>query len=314
MLINKDMAATAIVAASASTRGIGWKGDLPWNLPGDLRHFAKLTKGCSSSTTTTPKVGKDGTVKPPLQNAVVMGRNTWNSIPPKFRPLKGRTNVVLTSNAENLDAPQDVLVADSLPNAWEKLANLDNLGQIFVIGGSRVYQEAMEQCYVHKVVLTEVETPEDMEFDTFFPEFLEEGEWELQESSESKEENGLTYKFLTYTRPNTQEEQYLDLIRKILKDGIERGDRTGTGTKSLFGAQMRFDLRNGQLPLLTTKRTFWRGVAEELLWFISGSTNAKLLQVNDINTEDISKTSASVSTALCVFRQTLISIVANRRV
>ena len=75
------------------------------------------------------------------------------------------------------------------------------------------------------------------------------------------------------------EVQYLDLVRKILATGVTRNDRTGTGTISVFGAQMRFDLRNGTMPLLTTKRTFWRGLAEELLWFVSGSTNANELAV-----------------------------------
>lgn len=82
------------------------------------------------------------------------------------------------------------------------------------------------------------------------------------------------------------EYQYLDLIRKIMKNGNKKGDRTGTGTISLFGAQMRFSLRNGYFPLLTTKRVFWRGVAEELLWFIRGSTNAKELQEKDVHIWD----------------------------
>lgn len=71
-----------------------------------------------------------------------------------------------------------------------------------------------------------------------------------------------------------EEYQYLDLVREILTTGYHRGDRTGTGTLSIFGRTMRFSLRDGTIPLLTTKRTFWRGVATELLWFISGSTNA----------------------------------------
>eukprot|EP00980_Cylindrotheca_fusiformis_P017539 scaffold5502_cov115-Cylindrotheca_fusiformis.AAC.1 len=273
MLINKDMAATAIVAASATTRGIGWNGDLPWKLPGDLSHFAALTKR------------GDG------KNAVVMGKHTWNSIPPKFRPLKGRTNVVLSSTMTAKDVPDDVLIADSLANAWQQLAMLDDLGQIFIIGGSRVYQDAIEQHYVHKIVRTCVDTPESMQFDTFFPKIQttdKDAEWEMVDVSETMQDptNGLTYRFETLVRPNRQECQYLDLIRKILKEGIVRGDRTGTGTKSLFGAQMRFDLRHGQLPLLTTKRTFWRGVAEELLWFVSGSTNANLLKDKGIHIWD----------------------------
>jgi hypothetical protein len=67
--------------------------------------------------------------------------------------------------------------------------------------------------------------------------------------------------------------------RDIISTGIVKGDRTGVGTISKFGLQMRFSLRDDVLPLLTTKRVFWRGVAEELLWFISGNTSAKALQV-----------------------------------
>lgn len=81
------------------------------------------------------------------------------------------------------------------------------------------------------------------------------------------------------------EVQYLNLIRRILKNGIQRGDRTGVGTIGVFGTQMRFNLRN-QFPLLTTKRVFWRAVAEELLWFVKGSTDARLLQEKNIRIWD----------------------------
>ena len=82
-----------------------------------------------------------------------------------------------------------------------------------------------------------------------------------------------------------EEHQYLDLISDAMADGAIKGDRTGTGTRALFGRSMRFDLRDS-FPLLTTKRTFWRGVAEELLWFISGSTNAKLLADKSVHIWD----------------------------
>jgi len=80
--------------------------------------------------------------------------------------------------------------------------------------------------------------------------------------------------------------QYLNLIRKIIESGNQRGDRTGTGTLSLFGAQMRFSLRNGTFPLLTTKKVFYRGIAEELFWFIRGSTSAKELQDKNVRIWD----------------------------
>lgn len=80
--------------------------------------------------------------------------------------------------------------------------------------------------------------------------------------------------------------QYLELTQRIIAKGNKRLDRTGVGTLSIFGTQMRYNLRNNTLPLLTTKRVFFRGVAEELLWFIRGSTNAKDLQQKNIHIWD----------------------------
>ncbi|KAK2715905.1 thymidylate synthase-like [Artemia franciscana] len=85
---------------------------------------------------------------------------------------------------------------------------------------------------------------------------------------------------------NKEESQYLDLVRTIIEKGNSKSDRTGVGTKSVFGAQLRFSLRDSVIPLLTTKRVFWRGVLEELLWFVRGSTNAKELQEKDIRIWD----------------------------
>jgi len=81
------------------------------------------------------------------------------------------------------------------------------------------------------------------------------------------------------------EQQYLGLIRKIIDTGVRRGDRTGTGTLSLFGAQMRWDLSE-TFPLLCTKRVFWSGVAKELLWFVRGSTDANLLKEQGVGIWD----------------------------
>ena len=74
--------------------------------------------------------------------------------------------------------------------------------------------------------------------------------------------------------------QYLDLVNRILDEGTNKGDRTGTGTKSIFGHQMVFDLQKG-FPLVTVKKTWWKGIVHELLWMISGSTNIKYLTDNN---------------------------------
>lgn len=75
--------------------------------------------------------------------------------------------------------------------------------------------------------------------------------------------------------------QYLDLARHIMENGTLKSDRTGTGTKSIFGYQMFFDLKDG-FPLLTTKKTFLKGIIHELLWFIKGDTNIKYLVDNNV--------------------------------
>lgn len=304
----------AIVAASSVSRGIGYNGKLCWNIPQDMAHFKRITSNIP---------------KPGTKNAVIMGRKTWESIPAKFRPLSGRTNIILTRDktksqqiSSSTSDPNSVLVASSMEEATKKLSRMDHVGDVFVIGGSQVYEDAIQSGLLKRVIYTEVSNlPSDIKFDAWFPALSEE-HWQCQPFPDQQEtlgkegmaegavlhtdeKSGIEYRFLDYTRKenietiisdeedptkdspiNTEEIQYLDMCRDIIENGVQRGDRTGTGTLSKFGTQMRFSLRDGTLPLLTTKRTFWRGVAEELLWFIQGNTNANDLAAKDIHIWD----------------------------
>jgi dihydrofolate reductase len=190
------------------------------------------------------------TMEPPSpekRNAVIMGRKTWESIPSKFRPLEGRTNVVLTCTTPASSYPENVVIASSLQDATSQLEKLDNLGNVFVIGGAKVYEESIKSGLVNRVIYTQVSNvPEDTKFDAFFPE-LKEADWECRPYQSNDKENsadsgnvqtdaksGLKYQFLDYTKKirqpvieegpevNPEEMQYLDLCREIMETGVSR--------------------------------------------------------------------------------------------
>lgn len=80
--------------------------------------------------------------------------------------------------------------------------------------------------------------------------------------------------------------EYLNLVKNILDNGVQKGDRTGTGTLSLFAQQMRFNISDGVIPMLTTKKMFTRGIIHEILWYLRGDTNIKYLVDNDVHIWD----------------------------
>lgn len=163
----------SIIAAVDDNFGIGKNNDLPWHLKADLKHFAATTIGAGN-------------------NAVIMGSNTWRSLPEKYRPLKDRLNVVLNQDT-NLELPKGVLLFTSLDQALEDLAN-KNLAEVFIIGGARLYATAIDHPDCDKLYLTKIVGVFDC--DVFFPKLPE--RFKLESAGEVQTEGDLKFQFLVY--------------------------------------------------------------------------------------------------------------------
>jgi len=156
---------------------------MPWNLYEDLKHFKDVTSKTSSE-------GK--------KNAVIMGRKTWESIPENFRPLKDRINIVISRN-ESLNLTDNVIKAKSLKCAFEhikKCENIDNIEDVYVIGGQQIFEEAIFLDDCKKLYITHIEKSFDC--DTFFPQYKD--LFEKNSSEAPIQEGDITYYFSVYKK------------------------------------------------------------------------------------------------------------------
>lgn len=175
-----------IIVAATPKNGIGKNGALPWPmLKKEMAYFARVTKRVPTRKNTGSLQSdtlKHHILEGTSRNAVIMGRKTWDSIPPKFRPLKERTNIIITSQSrEQLgEIPDDVVFCQDIQSGLESLETLirggkaPSVGRAYVIGGSSVYQKALELPQTKHILLTRIR--KDYDCDTFFPVDLTEGD------------------------------------------------------------------------------------------------------------------------------------------
>lgn len=226
---------------------------LPWGrVDEDMAHFKAVT-------TSYPN------------NAVIMGKRTFESL--GHKPLKDRFNIVVSKTLLNSPPyPKNVSIVSSLNDAIDEAKELQ-CPNIFIIGGISLIDEALQRNDISNIyitvinVLCEYGVPYNYKLPSSFR------MWEERHT------NNCSY----YTfRRKTGEEEYINLVKDVLTNGESRDDRTGVGTIGLFGKHFTMDISTS-FPLLTTKRVWWKGVIEELLFFISGATDTKILEEKGIN-------------------------------
>lgn len=241
---------------------------LPWpkeNYKEDLQHFRKLTSN-------TTKI-----------NYLICGFRTYLSM--KGLKLKNRRLIVINRDAINLEYTSEngPIMAKNFDIAiklCKEHVESNICDKVFVIGGRKCIEEAMNSSENKKLYLTLIKKS-FKNGDVFLnPELFE--KCRIITSDKIRDMQFCEYDF---TNKRHSEYQYLDVIQRILDEGIDCDDRTGVGIRSIFGVQMHFDLSK-EFPLLTTKKMFTRGITEELLWFLRGETDAKILQEKNVHIWD----------------------------
>jgi dihydrofolate reductase len=154
----------SIIAAVARNNCIGIDGELPWHIPEDMAHFRTVTKGKS----------------------VIMGRKTWESLPEQFRPLPGRTNIII-SRQTDYKVPEGVLIFSDIKEAIESQSSAE---EIIIIGGAQIYTMAMP--YADRLYITHIDRT--VEGDTFFPDI----DMEVWHTIDERTSGDL--RFVTYER------------------------------------------------------------------------------------------------------------------
>lgn len=254
---------SCIFARDFTNGGIGFQNSLPWAFEEDMKHFRNITTNNTENK----------------ENIVIMGRNTWESIK---KPLPKRINIVVTSQKVSYDGAH---TSSSLDDALKLSLTFGKGRIIFVIGGSRLFKESFKHPHLESIYETNVVIYPYVKYDVYFNDKIP-SNFDNVYHSESNSTNKNCTTILTFNKFNkiikSPEQSYINLVKEILETGEERGDRTGTGTVSIFGSQIEFDIKD-QFPLLTTKNVGLKTVFEELIWMLRGQTNNNTLKRKKVN-------------------------------
>jgi dihydrofolate reductase / thymidylate synthase len=257
-IIVMALAQFSIIVAVDAGDGIAKDKEIPWHSTEDMRFFRDTTRG----------KGK---------NAVIMGRITYESIPEAHRPLEGRTCVVI-SRTWKQEGHSDVLVFDSVVDALAGLGgSTKSYDDIFIAGGEGIYKECVDKfMYLCKrIYVTKFKM--DYTCDQHFPFSAIK---DLPLATDPTKSRDYT-RFIYAPKIEHAEYQYLNILTQVKETGEQKTDRTGTGTMSIFGARMEFDLTKN-IPIITTKKVNYDSIIKELLFFISGKTDTRLLSEQNV--------------------------------
>ena len=245
--------------------GIGKDNNLPWNFKKDMEYFKNLT--------TSKNIFE--------KSIVIMGRNTMESLPKKS--LQNRINIIISNTLKN-EKDNNKIIVNNFQNALDCSYNINGKDSenIWVIGGAQLYQEAFNHRDINSIYYTHING--DFDCDTFivFPWNLEKYNITSYITDENNKKDNKNYKlsFNKIIPYKNAENQYLNLLEEVMVSGKKKLTRNGY-TYSLFSKELNFDISEN-FPLLTTKRMFWKGIVEELLFFIRGETNTTMLSSKGI--------------------------------
>lgn len=273
-----------IVMAIDSNNGFGNSesaNGIPWNITDDMKRFKLISLQSNDDT----KI-----------NAIIMGRITADTFK---NPLINRLNVVITSH-NDYRVKEGFVSYRTLNDALKNLKSKESINRVFVIGGKKIIKCAINSKYFRGIYMTVIHDNYkcDVKIDDNILDKIRSHmsilTCDTVKSFCKTKNNDVYLDYIEGRYQNREELAYLDLLEKILNYGDIRQTRNAK-TFSLFGEKLEFDMDKG-FPLLTTKKMFTRGILEELLFFMRGQTNTKILEDKKVmiwhenTTEDFIKT------------------------